>query len=103
MKPQPTELCMTDRQYQDFDGKCNVLAELWFSYREDEEFKDFIEYNDIGLPLAYFISSDVAKPTGLAEQYINETYDLLAKSLGVSETDPYDNLDEMLEESEAKE
>jgi hypothetical protein len=90
---------MSELLYQDFNGKCNVLAELWFDYRDDEEFKDFIEYNDIGLPLAYLISSEIAKPTGVAEQYINETYNLLAEALKVSDTTPYSTLDEMLEES----
>jgi hypothetical protein len=32
--------------YQDFNGKCGVLAELWFDYRDHEEFKDSIEYNE---------------------------------------------------------
>jgi hypothetical protein len=90
---------MSDLSYQDFQGKCSVLAQLWFDYRDDEEFKDFIEYNDIGLPLAYLISSEIAKPTGVAEQYINETYELLTQSLGVSDTTPYDSLDDMLEDS----
>ena len=94
---------MSEALYQDFDGKCNILAELWFDYRDDEEFKDFIEYNDIGLPLAYLVSSEIAKPTGVAEQYINETYELLTQALGVSDTMPYNTLNEMLEESGNKE
>jgi hypothetical protein len=94
---------MSESLSQDFNGKCNVLAELWFSYRDDEEFKDFIEYNDIGLPLAYFINSEIAKPTGIAEQYINETYDLLTQALKVSDTVPYESLDDMLSESDNKE
>jgi hypothetical protein len=94
---------VSEALYQDFDGKCSILAELWFDYRDDEEFKDFIEYNDIGLPLAYLVSSEIAKPTGVAEQYINETYELLTQALGVSDTMPYNTLDEMLEESGNKE
>jgi hypothetical protein len=94
---------MSELPYQDFNGKCNVLAELWLDYRDDEEFKDFIEYNDIGLPLSYLIYSEIAKPTGVAEQYINETYELLTQALGVSDTALYDTLDEMLEESGNKE
>ncbi len=90
---------MSELSYQDFQGKCNVLSQLWFDYREDEEFKDFIEYNDIGLPLAYLISSEIAKPTGVAEQYINETYDLLTQALGVLDTTPYDSLEDMLGDS----
>ena len=94
---------MTESLYQDFNGKCNVLAELWFAYRDDEEFKEFIEYNDIGLPLAYLVSSEIAKPTGIAEQYVNETYELLTQSLGVSDTAPYESLDDMLAEADSKE
>jgi hypothetical protein len=94
---------VSEALYQDFNGKCNVLAELWLDYRDDEEFKDFIEYNDIGLPLSYLIYSEIAKPTGIAEQYINETYELLTQALGVSDTALYDTLDEMLEESGNKE
>ena len=94
---------MSELPYQDFNGKCNVLAELWLDYRDDEEFKDFIEYNDIGLPLAYLIYSEIAKPTGIAEQYINETYELLTQALGVSDTALYYTLNEMLEESGNKE
>jgi hypothetical protein len=94
---------MSEALYQDFDGKCSILAELWFDYRDDEEFKDFIEYNDIGLPLAYLVSSEIAKPTNVAEQYISETYELLTQALGVSDTMPYNTLNEMLEESGNKE
>ena len=94
---------MTEPLYQDFQGKCNVLAELWFAYRDDEEFKDFIEYNDIGLPLAYLINSEIAKPTGIAEQYVNETYELLTQALKVSDTAPYDSLDDMLAEADSQE
>jgi hypothetical protein len=34
-----------------FDNKISILAELWMNYRDDEELQDFIEYNDLGLPL----------------------------------------------------
>ena len=40
----------------DLADKAGVLAELWINYRDDEDFTDFIEYNDIGLPLAYFVA-----------------------------------------------
>jgi hypothetical protein len=64
-------------------------------YRGDEEFQDFIEYNDLGLPLAYAVYADLVEPTPLAEQYITETFDLLITSLGLTDTG-FDSLSEIL-------
>ena len=82
-----------------FFRKCEILGDLWLNYRQDEEFQDFIEYNDLGLPLAYAFANEIAKETEIAERYINESYELLAESLGVSDTVEFDSLDAMLEES----
>jgi hypothetical protein len=53
----------------------------------------------LGLPLAYAFANEIAKETELAERYVNESYDLLAESLGVSGTEPFDSLEDMLEQS----
>jgi DNA-binding PucR family transcriptional regulator len=82
-----------------FSNRCEILADLWLGYRQDEEFRDFIEYNDLGLPLAYAFANDIAKETEIAERYINESYELLAESLGVSDTEEFENLEAMLEQS----
>lgn len=66
--------------------KSGVLAELWINYRDDEDFTDFIEYNDIGLPLAYFVAEGLVSDTSpLGDQYITETFDMFATALNVSE------------------
>jgi hypothetical protein len=78
-----------------FDNKITILSELWMNYREDEDLKDFIEYNDLGLPLAYFIMNEIVLPTEQSEIYINETYNLLIASLGV-EDKRWESLDELL-------
>jgi hypothetical protein len=70
------------------------LAQIWIEYREDEEFKDFIEYNDMGLPLAYFLSENIASPGPLTEPYILETFELLLAALGLDDTG-FENLDEL--------
>jgi len=78
-----------------FDNKVSILAELWMNYREDEQLKDFIEYNDLGLPMAYFLMNELVLPTQQSEIYINETYNLLIASLGVKDVE-YESLDELL-------
>ena len=69
-----------------FEAKCDILSRLWIEHREDEDLEDFVEYNDLGLPLAYFISEGVALPTQLSETYIGETFELLISALGVEDT-----------------
>jgi len=65
------------------------------SYRDDEQFSDFIEYNDIGLPLAYMIDSKIVEPTEIAQAFVTETFDLFLKSLEIEDTG-FEDLDEVL-------
>jgi hypothetical protein len=78
-----------------YDNKCFILADLWLNYRTDEQFEDFAEYNDLGLPLAYSIMESIVKSTDVAEGFINETFDLLLAGLEIEDTG-FDSLDEML-------
>ena len=71
------------------------MAELWMNYRDDEGLQDFIEYNDLGLPLAYFLYNELVLPTKQAEVYIDETFTLLVAALGVEDVG-FESLDEML-------
>jgi hypothetical protein len=72
-----------------------MLAELWLNYKEDEEFQDFIEYNDLGLPIAYIIHNDIVKSTDTAEKFVGETFALLLAGLGIEDTG-FETLDELL-------
>ena len=77
--------------------KAEILADLWLNYRQDTEFTDFIEYNDIGLPLAYVIANGIVEMTPLAEGFVNETFELLLAGLGLDEDDVgFDSLDDLL-------
>ena len=78
-----------------FLNKTSILAELWMNYRDDEGLQDFIEYNDLGLPLAYFLYNELVLPTKQAEVYIDETFNLLVAALGVDDVG-FESLDEML-------
>lgn len=84
---------MAETTYSD---KTEILADLWLNYRHDEEFQDFVEYNDIGLPLAYAIANGIVKNTDLAEGYITETFDLLLAGLDVDEDTGFETLDDLL-------
>lgn len=76
--------------------RCDILSELWIDYRHQEDFKDFIDYNDLGLPMAFMLAEKIVSPTDQANTIINETFDLFLASLGIKEDEGYDNLDDML-------
>lgn len=79
-----------------FEVKCEILSDLWMNYKVDEEFKDFIEYNDIGLPMAFIVSEDMAVANERGKAFIQETFDLLLASLGINKDTGFDSLDDLL-------
>ncbi len=68
-------------------------------HRDDENFTDFIEFNDIGLPLAFMIDSKiVVELTPQARNYIESTFAYLLEALEIEDTG-YEEFDDMLDES----
>lgn len=80
------------------EDKISILAELWLNYRDEEDFEDFIEYNDLGLPLAYAINEGIVEITTVAKAFIDETFSLLIAGLGI-EDEGFETVDEMLDAS----
>jgi hypothetical protein len=87
---------MTDSTKTPYSDKCAIIADLWLNYRDDEEFIDFIEYNDLGLPLAYAISNGIVDSTLTAQGFIEEAWNLLLAGLGIEEDEGYETLDDLL-------
>lgn len=70
----------------DFADKTGILAQLWIDFREDEDFSAFMSYNDIGVPMAYYVAEGLVNGlTPLGEQYIEETIDMMFKLLDITE------------------
>ncbi len=80
------------------EQKIKILSQLWIDWRDDEAFQDFVEYNDVGLPLAYFIEGEIVPPTPRADLYISESFDMLLASLHLEDNKDggFDSLEEML-------
>lgn len=87
-----------------FADKCGILGQFWIDFRDDEDLKDFTEYNDVGLPLAYFIAEGLVKETPLSETYIDETFEMFLKAMNVTEEEigEADNLTQILDIAYAK-
>ena len=87
---------MSEQTETTFQDKASILADLWLNYRQDVEFADFIEYNDIGLPLAYAIANEIVVATPIATNFIEETFALLLDGLDIEEDTGFENLDDLL-------
>jgi hypothetical protein len=80
-----------------FSNKTIILADLWLNYRDDEEFQDFIEYNDLGLPLAYAYANGIlTELSDKAEMFVDEAWNLLLAGMEIEDTG-FETLDDLLE------
>lgn len=79
-----------------FENKALILAELWISRRKDPIFEEFVEYNDMGLPLAYGVVEDFVAPNEIVTAFIEETFSLLLSGLDIEEDTGFFTLDELL-------
>jgi hypothetical protein len=69
----------------DFSNICHILGQLYYQHKEDTDFSDFIEYNDIGLPLAFLSSEGLCEPTEDGRRYIVETFSIFLGSLNIED------------------
>jgi len=88
-----------------FENKVGILSYLWMNYRENEDWKDFIEYNDLGLPLAYMLDNQVVELTAVDEDdeedysngtfFIENTWQMFLSKVGLEDTG-FDDIEEIL-------
>jgi hypothetical protein len=78
-----------------YSKKCIILADFWLNYKDEEDFDDFVAYNDIGLPLAFMIAEDIVVSNATAEVYVNEAWELLCAAMDIDSKQDYDSLEDM--------
>ena len=78
-------------------NKASILADLWLNHGEDEEFSDFVAYNDLGLPLAYAFHHEYLVSNEKTIGFINETFGLLLDGLELEDTG-FESLQEILDQ-----
>jgi hypothetical protein len=77
----------------DFSKKIEILGQFYMLYKEDSGgMSDFIDFNDIGLPLAYLAAEGLCEVSEDGAKYIAETWDIFLSSLGL-EDEGFDDLD----------
>jgi len=70
----------------DFSKQVEILGQLHVQYQDAFlELKDFVEFNDIGLPLAYLASEGLCDISDDGRRYVAETWELFLTSVGVQD------------------
>jgi len=70
----------------DYASKIDILNYIWINYSEEEGFQDFIEMNDLGLPLAHLILNGIVESTPLAEQLVNQSFNDLMELFEIEDS-----------------
>lgn len=90
---------MTENQNTPYSTKCEILADFWMTYRYDDDFQYFMEYADLGLPLAYSIANQIVKTTPEAERFIEDTFAMLLDTLNIEQDTGFESLNHVLDNS----
>lgn len=83
-----------------FFTKCAILSDVVANHSSDQLLAEFVEYNDIGLPLAH--RTHIAESMGDLDEedldnldYIDETWEQLCETLGVDKDGDYTSIADM--------
>ena len=83
-----------------FETICKILGELHANYSDSKDFRTFVEFNDLGLPLAFLTSEGlIVELSDDGRRYVIDTFDMFIGSLKVDPEDIMEGmtLDELLE------
>lgn len=79
--------------------KCELIEEFSKNCIEDGTNRDFIKYNDLGIPLAVAVVAEIADIKNDGTQIIDETYNLMCELLEIDKDKEYTNYDEYIADS----
>ena len=75
--------------------QAEILAQLWMDYRDEEYFSDFVEYADVGLPLAYLLANNIVTRNAETDKFIGDTWETFLGLVALEDTG-FEELDELL-------
>lgn len=77
--------------------KARILVEFIQRYFADDEYDDFFDYNDLGVPMAVMIVNDLVTLTDEGKNLLNETYLEMCAAIGCDNNADYTDLDDMFD------
>lgn len=79
-----------------FGEKCELLQEFYLGYCNDDEWQDFFEVNDVGIPAAYLSMLGMVELTPAGVLAVNESWESLCIALKIDPHLEYTSVDEMM-------
>ena len=79
------------------EKQTEILSQLWMDYRDEEYFKDFFVYADLGFPLAYLLTQNVVTRNDETDKFIGDTWEMFLGLVALEDTG-FDELSELLED-----
>ena len=87
----------------DIKDKSRIIVGFIQLHFNTPKYYEFFDYNDLGLPVAVAVDSEVCTLNDKGLEVLNETYDLLCDELGADKDEEYEFIDDMIEEDEDEE
>lgn len=84
-----------------YETKCEILSQVWETYRDDPAFEEYINFFDLSLPLAYLYVSEIIKEQA-GEQLIEQAYQSLLELLNIEDSADYNDLSDLVFRSSAE-
>jgi len=78
------------------ETQIDILGNFYINYKDDKGLKDFMKFNDIGLPLAFLASEGLCDLSEEAVVYIEETFKMLLQNLKINDIG-FNSLDHLLD------
>lgn len=79
-----------------FSNKCAILAQVYIDYSEDEKFSQLCYTHDIGIPLAYAVSRNLAVANDDGMVFVDNAWEDFCEILGIDHYGEYDSFDSMM-------
>lgn len=81
-----------------FSNKCEILGRLWLFYsdqaQENEGWRDFFEWANIGLPLSYMIWQDLANAKVEGKKIVEDTWVTFCGVINIDPNGKYADLND---------
>jgi hypothetical protein len=76
--------------------RAEILSALWIQYKNNPDFQEFVEYNDLGLPLAYAVDHGIIEMNKEVSMFVNETFDALLTEVAIEEDTGFEDVQSVL-------
>lgn len=86
-----------------FSDKCRILGDFWLDYREDakrdENWQEFFDFADMGLPLAFLTDRGYAVITDEGKEVVEEAWFVFCEVCGVDADEAYITVSDVFDAS----